>query len=202
MMLSSIARRLADSELFLLILFAAVLGVALIECDPVPALARAPLLPDDQWSPVTQVWLARAMVGEAGWKSERDHVAIAYVLERRWRSMRRRWPDLRFEAVVLRYAKALGGGRREFTPRQRWIRGLAPMGDEPDGWPRTCSWKRHLPLWRAVLRRADRWRQRRLPDPCGGKAWHWGGTIDVPWKGLEEIDCGDTANTFYELRGK
>lgn len=194
--------RLADSELFLLVLFLIVLGAALIRCDPAPALARAPVLPDEQWRPTTRVWLARAMVGEAGWKSERDHVAIAYVFKRRWRSMSRRWPGLRFEAVVLRYAKALGGGRREFTPRQRWVRGLIPEAVEPDGWPGRASWRRHRPLWLAALRRADRWRQGRLPDPCGGRADHFGGTIDTPWEGLEEVDCKGTANTFYRLRAE
>jgi len=163
------------------------------------AKARAPL--PDQLSAEDKIWLARAMVAEAGWKAERDHVAIAYVLARRLKRMQQRWPSLRYRDVLFSYAKGLGDGRREHTPRQRWIRSLSPDLRQPDYWPRQVNWERHRALWRDALTRADAWASGRLRDPCRGRAWHWGGTIDEPWGDLVPVDCGETKNTFYTLSG-
>jgi hypothetical protein len=139
------------------------------------------------------------MVAEAGWRAERDHIAIAYVLARRWRRMVERWPRMRFLDIVRTYCAGLGDYRREFTPRQQWLRSLSPTGTKPKGWPDGASWTRHLPLWKAALERSDRWRQGKLRDPCRGKAWHWGGVIDTPQGRMVPVDCGKTLNTFYSV---
>jgi hypothetical protein len=166
--------------------------------------AAQPPLEADQWNPRTKVWLARAMVGEAGWTASRDHVGIAYVLAKRFERIRRRWPDIRFLDVVLAYAKALGDGRRSLTSRQRWIRSLGGA-EKPVGWPTRANWPRvHRPLWKKTLKRADDWFAGKLRDPCRGRAFNWGGYLDVDLamrKRLNPVDCGDTRNTFYDDGG-
>jgi hypothetical protein len=163
------------------------------------AQARAPL-PDSQWNSQTHVWLARAMVAEAGWLAERDHVAIAYVLARRWRNMSERWPTTRFIDVVRRYCAGLGDYHSSFTRRQLWIRALSPDIAEPEGWPAQVSWRRHSMLWRDALVRSAEWAGGILRDPCRGRAEHWGGTIDSPRGRMVPVDCGETENTFYRLK--
>jgi hypothetical protein len=153
----------------------------------------------DQWTPETRLWLSRAMVAEAGWRAERDHVAIAYVLSRRYRRARERWPGLRFVDMIRSYCAGLGGFQRSLTPRQVWLRALQPDATEPEGWPLGIAWSRHLPLWRAAFKRSEAWSRGLLRDPCGGRAWHWGGTIDFPRGRMVETDCGSTQNTFYSL---
>lgn len=156
-------------------------------------------LPSEQWNSQTHLWLARAVVGEAGWRAENDHIAIPYVLLRRWKTMSRRWPDLKFKGVILAYAKALGGGRSSYTPRQQWIRRLNFEGLQPDHWPAKANWKYHKPIWYKILNRLDDWRLGRVPDPCRGKAEHWGGEMDKPLATMHEVDCGDTVNKFYGI---
>jgi hypothetical protein len=163
--------------------------------------AKQPL-PNDELSNFDKIWLARAMVAEAGWESKRDHVAIAYVLARRLKQMRKRWPHLQYRDVLFAYAKGLGNGRREYSPRQRWIRSLSPDLSKPDHWPRKARWERHKALWAATLTRADAWSRGRLRDPCRGRAKHWGGVnlvSDLPKGRMIKIDCGETKNIFYDL---
>jgi len=165
--------------------------------------AARPPLPPEQRTPEAELWLARTFVGEAGWRAKRTHVGIAYVLARRWRRAVARWPDMRFDTVIKNYAHALGFRRRGTpTKRQLWIRGLE--GElRPEHWPRSrASWKRHVSLWKSARERAARFFAGRLRDPCKGRAWHWGGTIDVDLaasKRLRPVDCGDTGGTtFYD----
>lgn len=164
------------------------------------ASARRSPLPEAERTPGAVLWLARAWVGEAGWLAARDHAGIGWVLARRWRRAVKRWPELRFVTVVQNYAHALGfRSGRSLTPRQHWLRGLSGA-QEPVGWPRRASWRRHRPFWRATLERAAAWFDGRVKDPCQGRAWHWGGEIDVEGareKGLVEVDCGETENIFY-----
>lgn len=161
-----------------------------------------PPLPAAQWTPDTHIWLARAMVAEAGWDAPRDHVAIAHVLARRWRRAVERWPTLRFLDVIRNYCAGLGDFRRSLTPRQRWLRALDFEVARPEGWPRSASWKRHANYWRNALKRSQRWASGRIKDPCQGKAWHWGGTIDSPYGRMVAVDCGETRNTFYGMSPK
>ncbi len=163
------------------------------------ATAQSPPIPEAQWTPQTQLWLARAMVAEAGWNAETDHVAIAYVLARRWRRLSERWPAFRFVDLIRSYCAGLGDYRRELTPRQRWLRALSWDSEKPSGWPRKSSWRIHLPLWRAALKRSGDWSQGRFRDPCRGRAWHWGGVIDTPHGRMAAVSCGTTRNTFYRL---
>lgn len=183
-----------------------------VACDAVTASAQRPPIPAEQWSPRAHLWLSRAMVAEAGWHAERDHRGLAYVLARRWKRAVRRFPLWRFIDQVREYCTALGGGRRSLSPRQVWLRTLPMVSPEgigpstgdaaPEGWPRNAApWSQHRARWRSVLRRADQWHRGELRDPCRGRAVAWGGDMDDPSEALEPVDCGDTANIFYGLRG-
>jgi hypothetical protein len=162
--------------------------------------AQVAPLPATEWTPQAQIWLARAMVAEAGWNAKLDYVAIAYVLARRWRQMIERWPALRFIDVVKSYCLGLGDYRRQPTERQRWIRSLSWDASVPESWPNKISWTKHIPFWRVALLITDKWVKGELRDPCRGRAWHWGGTIDNPHGRMVAVDCGETRNTFYGLR--
>lgn len=158
------------------------------------------LLPKEQWTPNAKLWLSRAMIAEAGWESTRDHIAIAYVLARRWRTMVKRFPRMRFVDVIRFYCSGLEPGNHSPTRRQVWLKGLTFGVEEPDGWPSSrASWEKHLPLWRSTLTRAARWGSGVFRDPCSGRAWHWGGTMDLPKERMYRVDCGETLNTFYGL---
>ena len=157
-------------------------------------------LPETQWTRAAHLWLARAMIAEAGWEAERDHVAIAYVLARRWRRIRQRFDAMRFVDVVRNYCAGLGDYKRSLTPRQRWVRTLGFMAIRPSGWPEGSSWQHHQRFWRAALSRSDAWFRGMIEDPCRGRALHWGGTIDSPHGRMTRVECGPTRNTFYGLR--
>ncbi len=176
--------------IILLLLFISLTFASPVEAKPIPA---------EQWTPRTAIWLSRAMVAEAGFEAKTDHAGIAHVLAKRWRNMIKRWPNMKFISVVFRYAKGLGDGRRQHSRRQLWVRALTPGGFAPEHWPRKLNWEHYRGDWRATLLRARAWAEGRVTDPCRGKADHWGGTIDVPWKSLVPVDCGDTENTFYRV---
>jgi len=144
------------------------------------------------------------MIAESGWEAERDHVAIAYVLARRWHQAVKRYPHLRFIDVIRRYCSGLGYMlRHEPTKRQLWVRALSLDGFKPRGWPANASWKKHRPLWRAALKRSDNWYRGKLRDPCRGLAWHFGGKMDLDRaerRQMVRLDCGDTKSIFFGLR--
>ena len=172
-------------------------GVMVLAASAASAQTRP--IPKSQWNRETHIWLARAMVAEAGWRAERDHIAIAYVLARRWRRLTEDWPALRFIDIIRNYCAGLGSYTREFTARQRWLRSLSWSDEKPKGWPRAASWSRHLPLWRKALRRSAQWSKGGMSDPCRGRAWHWGGIIDTPQGRMVPVNCGKTRNTYYRV---
>lgn len=150
-----------------------------------PALAyRKPPLPTDEWDETTQLTLARAMVGEADWH-EPDHVAIAYVLARRWRIHQARRESLTFQRYISLYSAPL----RSISPRTKWIRSL-PWGplDGPYG-----------DRWARVQKLVTAWGEGRVKDPCPN-AVHWGGAMDRPSKRWHPVSCGLTRNIFYTHR--
>lgn len=160
--------------------------------------ARRPV-PPEQFTSEAHVWLARAMIAEAGWRAKKDHVGMAYVLARRWKRATERWPTMRFVDVIRNYCAGLGSFRRSLTARQEWLRGLDFNVRKPDAWPKRASWKRHGRFWADTLERSHAWAQGELRDPCRGRAWHWGGVIDSPRGRMVAIDCGGTRNTFYGM---
>ena len=47
-----------------------------------------------EWNQETHLWTSRSLVGEAGWKSVDDHVAIMNILRRRWQRLEAKVPIL------------------------------------------------------------------------------------------------------------
>jgi hypothetical protein len=165
--------------LFTLAVFVAAGAVA------APSLASRPPLPTEQWDQTSQLTLARAMVGEADWH-EPDHVAIAFVLARRWhKQFQNRSEPMTFPELIQRYSASL----RNTTPRGTWIRNLvwAPLPGPYQG------------RWDRVRKLVDAWGQGLVKDPCP-TAMHWGGAMDRPSNQYHAVSCGLTRNIFYARR--
>src|SRR3954468_9786734 len=92
----------------------------------VPAFAYGrPLIPESEWNDETRLQLARAMVGEADWH-EPDHVAIAFVLAKRWRIHQLNRGPITFQRYIELYSASLRGD----TNRTNWLHSL-PWGPLP-----------------------------------------------------------------------
>ncbi|HVZ37345.1 MAG TPA: hypothetical protein VG963_33215 [Polyangiaceae bacterium] len=161
-----------------LLALAVALGIRL------PAAADGRPIPSSEWNEATQLTLAQVMVGEADW-SEPDHVAIAFVLARRWQQYR----DKRGHISFRRYMQLYSSAMKVETERARWVRAL-PWG-ELSG--------RHAGSWAAVRKLVKAWGLGEVEDPCP-EALHWGGTTDRPRPYWQAIRCGSTRNTFYMHR--
>lgn len=149
------------------------------------ALAYRPPLPNAEWDEETQLTLARAMVGEADWH-EPDHVAIAFVLARRWRQLQQNRTDSPgFQSYIGRYSASL----RNDGARSTWIRGLQ-WGPLPGPFEQR---------WDRVRRLVAAWGEGRIKDPCPN-AMHWGGAMDRPSRRYHAVSCGLTRNIFYARR--
>jgi len=159
--------------------------MVLLAAAPALAYRKSPL-PVDEWDENTQLTLARAMVGEADWH-EPDHVAIAYVLARRWRVHQMNREPLTFQRYIELYSASL----RSVSERSSFIRSL-PWGPLPG--PYEQRWNRVQQLVKA-------WGEGRVKDPCPN-AVHWGGAMDRPSRNWHPISCGLTRNIFYGYRDR
>jgi hypothetical protein len=149
-----------------------------------PAFAYRPPLPNTEWDDESRLTLARAMVGEADWH-EPDHVAIAFVLARRWRIHQQNREPISFARYIELYSKSLSSE----SERSSWIRSL-PWGPMPG--PYEQRWNRVQKLVRAFA-------EGMVKDPCP-LAMHWGGTMDRPAMSWHPVSCGLTRNIFYTHR--
>ena len=177
-----------------LLFLAATAPVFSAVCDESPD----SIISEREWNRSVKVWLARAMVSEAGWDETRDHVAIAYVLYRRWIQVKRRYPGFPMRKVIAQYCA--GFGKAVYSNRQKWVRNLNADGTRPTDWPPDLSWSDYKARWRAVLQTADEWRLGEHPDPCNGLSRYWGGPMDRPSKRMIRMDCGETKNFFYTVK--
>ncbi len=146
-----------------------------------PALAYRQPVPGEQWDEATQHTLARAMVGEADWH-EPDHIAIAFVLARRFRIHQLNRDPLSFQRYIELYSASL----RSDSPRSEWIRAL-PWG------PFAGAYEHR---WARVQKLVHGWGAGLVKDPCP-LAMHWGGTMDRPSRRWSPVSCGLTRNIFY-----
>ncbi len=147
--------------------------------------ARPPSELREQLDEATKLTLARAMVGEADWH-EPDHVAIAFVLAKRWPLYRVRHPEASFQDYIALYSSAV---KRDVGARAKWLHSL-PWG--PIEGPHSKRWDRVRAL-------VERFSEGKLRDPCPG-AMHWGGAMDRPGAGMKPVSCGFTRNIFYGFR--
>lgn len=158
---------------------AVLLGAATASADARP-------VPASQWDTGTQLTLAQVMVGEADWH-EPDHIAIAYVLMRRWEHHRRARGPITFKRYMQLYSSTM----KVDTERARWVRAL-PWG------------KLEGPLedrWSKVIALVKAFGAGKVEDPCP-EAEHWGGAMDRPGRRWQPVSCGMTKNIFYGAREK
>lgn len=146
--------------------------------------ARADLRVDLRRDPA--LILARALVAEAGYRPRADHAAILHVLARRAQRLAAPSPMRAHARLAVLYCSAL---RLDRTPHT--THGITA---------RTASWtylERRAPDVVGLVRAWERGDE--IPDPCGGRAVHWGSRLDVRargWPASAVVDCGDTANVF------
>lgn len=164
----------------------ALLAIALSCSIAAPAAADRSPVPAAEWNLETRLTLAQVMVGEADW-NEPDHVAIAFVLARRWRQYEHAHGPIAFQRYMQLYSSTM----KVETERARWVRSLA--------WGPLAG--RHGKTWSRVQQLVDAWGQGKLKDPCP-TAEHWGGAMDRPGRKWEPVSCGLTKNIFYQSRDK
>lgn len=162
----------------------AIVSVGLLSA---PAFAHRRPVPDAEWDEATRLTLAQVMVGEADWH-EPDHVAIAFVLARRWQQFQHAKGPVSFQRYMQLYSSTM----KVDTPRARWVRSL-PWGKLDDG--------RYSKRWQRVRELVDAWGAGKVSDPCP-QAEHWGGAMDRPGKSWSAISCGLTKNIFYGARDR
>lgn len=155
--------------------------IAMIACTWImvcPVLSRA----DDA------VILARVAVAESGWSSPRDRAAIWHVIQRR--------------AELVGWS--LGGMAKAYSSplkRGHWATGADASGRRPMGFPVALSWAAHRDRWRAILEEARAFLRGQVPDPCAGRALHWGDRLGDRLRaermGWAPVNCGPTRNLFW-----
>lgn len=119
--------------------------------------------------------LARCLWAEAGREPSRDWPAILHVLQRRTRLPA--WRGKTAADVARAYCVSLNG--RAQNPRARRIR-HADRDEVPA----------------RALRLTEAWvRGERPADPCNGSAYDWDHREHA---GRVVVDCGETANVFFE----
>jgi hypothetical protein len=175
----------------------AVLVVVLLLLGVMLARADARPLPASEWTPAARLDLARSCAGEAGLRSglTGECAAIAWVYARRFAQTRRSREDVTFHRVVRAYSAALK------PPAQAWVLGLRADTEEPTHWPQRLSWKRHAPLWDAILQAVDQWATGHVENVCPG-AEYYGGPMDVVPRHWRRVPCrARMLNLFWRIEG-
>lgn len=127
--------------------------------------------------------LAQALVAEAGWTVQADHVAIPYVVTRRASLPAFRHAAKPENEVLLAYVSAFRCYGR-------------PCDTERMGRMRSLTWPVLEARAPALSRLAKAWvRGDRPDDPCPA-AWHWGSHQDGQNSPLPIVSCGQTSNLF------
>jgi hypothetical protein len=118
------------------------------------------------------LWLARACIGEAGWRSAEtgECAAIAHVFHKRSYMA----PGRDYFTAMREYSAALRVGIKT----RPWLRNLRRDGRRPRLLEGQIYWGKHRPLWLKTLELADRFFKGRVLDPTP-EALHFGGLMDV-----------------------
>lgn len=124
--------------------------------------------------------LVQALLGEEGWRPSDGHPAILHVLDRR-RTLPK-FKGLSLTGMANEYAKFLSPKRpKDSTPARRAV--FALTLETAPGW---------------AVKLVDQYLDdpASVPDPCRGRAWHWGSWSDVQTSVRRRVDCGRTHNIF------
>lgn len=165
---------------------AQLVAVVTVLAISVPAYADRRPLPESEWNEETRLTLAQVMVGEADWH-EPDHIAIAFVLARRWGLWQQGKGPISFQRYIQLYSSTM----KVDTVRAKWVRAL-PWGEFSGP---------HGKRWGHVQQLVTAWGAGKVKDPCP-RAEHWGGAMDRPGRAWEPTSCGLTKNIFYAHRDK
>jgi hypothetical protein len=175
--------------IFLIVFLAVGSGLGSVPDRPVPR---------KQWTDSAKVWTARSCVGEAGFASVDECIAIAWVY-----ATRAKESPFSYLKIVRRYSAATKAHERH---RRVWLFNLGLDGKKPDGWPEHLSWRVHKPKWMHLLETLDRWSVGAVPNPVPG-ANHYGSREDAnraqyvrKWKRLDTPD--NFKNWFFDSRIK
>lgn len=137
-----------------------------------------------------EVALARVCVKEAGFRSVDDCAGIVAVLERVGRG------DVVRGAAV--YSPSIFDASR--LRSRPWIADLHADGRRPRLWGRAGPWERYRADWLAQVAHA---RELLARSAARCEAHHWGDQYGdrarAERAGWEELDCGDTKNSFWRV---
>jgi hypothetical protein len=154
-----------------------------------------PPIPKSDWTPEARLTLARAWVGEADW-SRQDHIAIGWVLAKRWKIYNRNRPEAK-QVSFARFIRLYCSPFKGRSLRQRRVQAL-PWGDPVGKAVGPYRYAQNARRWARVRQRVDAWASGKFRDPCP-TALHWGGTMDVPYSNWRPARCGATKNIFYTI---
>lgn len=163
-----------------------------------------PPMRGDSLSQKDLLTLAQAVVGEADW-SRKDHVAIAWVLAKRWHFYKRSInykAGATFSGFVRQYSSPLKikNRRSKLIQSLPWGPALQPHSH---GIPLTVYNKK----WAKTRQTIQHWYDGKIKDPCR-RAVHWGGPMDNPDRMVGPgtmwhiVRCGETKNIFYGISKK
>ena len=150
----------------------------------------------------TALALSIAVAAESGLPHVSDHEAIPNVLARRWNEVDafERWS---FYRLITKYCSVFKIRESRRTRRQKWAMALTLGPQEPMFWTPKASWAVHGPQWTVIVQKMKRFLSRGLPDPCRGRALHWGSSEDPQRANTKRVRCGaDAVNRYYAVTKK
>lgn len=165
------------------------------------AFAHKPI-PDHQATDENLLWLSRALVSEVGFKGERGHAIISWILARKWRNRYKQNTDWTFKKQIKSYCTEFKA--QAINPeRKRWVSHLPADGvTKPKGWPKQHRWSNFKKYWIRIQNFVKDWSEGLIPDPCGGKATDWAARFYKPnLDYFKKVNCGNTKNVYYRYRG-
>ena len=164
-------------------------------------------IPEEQWTPETQLWLTKAVTAEVGWnrrwKHTSEQVLLAFILRTRYYLRKVNNPDETFIQTIRAYCRGLRTKRKFLSARMFWIndlrRPISHLGEDnkevidypierPEGFY-GASWEKHQKYYGRAWVAMGRWAHGGYGHPCP-KATHWGGRgIDPVPTGHKELKC-------------
>ena len=192
--------------------------VMLVCKPPIVGAASKWVIPASEWTVETHLWTARALTAEAGWnrswRQQREQIAIAYVLVKRYATRKQGNHKEHFVDSVRAYCNGMKKTRRHYTKRMRWLRALpipnsVILGNteriqypivKPKFWPKNLHWNKYQKYYGQTWSMLHKWVRGQYMNPCPG-AIHWGARTDVTSSALKLHKCSKNfGNAFYKLR--